>query len=372
MSHTTVPDPVKVLLWGKAAGRCQYAGCNKRLGRDDVTAWEFNFAYVAHIIADSPAGPRGDSKLSELLKAQISNLMLLCDAHHRLIDKAEVAEHPPEVLLRMKAEHEDRIDLVTDLQPERQTTLLLYGANIGANASPLTLAAARGAVLPHRYPCRLPIQLGLTGSESRDREAAFWTSEAENLRRQFEKLVRPRLDERSLASISLFAIAPQPLLILFGSMLTDIPETDVFQLHREPRTWAWLEDQRAVEFKLRAANTKGTGPVALVLSLSAKVARERVTAVLGKSSRIWELTIDTPSNDFLRSREQLRGFRSAMRAAYDRIKATVGDRVPLHVFPAAPVAVAVEVGRVRQPKADLPLVVYDSHEGVFSRALEIL
>lgn len=154
-------------------------------------------------------------------------------------------------------------------------------------------------------------------------------------------------------------------------MLTDIPETDVFQLHREPRTWAWLEGQRAVEFKLRAANTKGSGPVALVLSLSAKVARERVTAVLGKSSRIWELTIDTPSNDFLKSREQLRSFRAAMRAAYDKIKATVGEGVPLHVFPAAPVAAAVEVGRVRQPKADLPLVVYDSHEGVFSRALEI-
>lgn len=371
MSHTSVPERVKILLWGKAAGRCQYAGCNKHLGRDELTDFEFNFAYVAHIIADSPDGPRGHAELSELLKADITNLMLLCDFHHRLVDKGDVAGHPREVLEKMKADHEDRIDLLTDLQRERQTTLLLYGANIGANASPLTLAAARGAVLPDRYPCRLPITLGLTGSESRDREAAFWTTEAENLRRQFEKLVRPRLDDRSLAPVSLFAIAPQPLLMLVGSMLTDLPETDVFQLHREPRTWAWFEDQRAIQFRLRAANTKGTGPAALVLSLSATVARERVTAVLGKSSRIWELTIDTPSNDFLKSREQLRGFRAAMRAAYDKIKATVGEGVPLHVFPAAPVAAAVEVGRVRQPKADLPLVVYDSHEGVFSKALEI-
>ncbi len=371
MSHTSIPERVKLLLWGRAAGRCQYAGCNQRLGRDGLTDYEFNFAYVAHIIADSPDGPRGHPELSELLKAEISNLMLLCDVHHRLIDKAEVAAHQPEVLKRMKAEHEDRIDLVADLQPERQTTLVLYGANIGMNASPLTLPAARAAVLPDRYPCRVPITLGLTGSESRDREAAFWTTEAENLRRQFEKLVRPRLSERSLAALSLFAIAPQPLLMLVGSMLTDIPETHVFQLHREPRTWNWLEDHGAVQFKLRAANNQGTGPVALVLSLSASVALDRVTSVLGKSARIWELTIDMPSNDFLKSREQLAGFRLAMRAAYDEIKATVGEGVPLHVFPAAPVAVAVEVGRVRQPKADLPLVVYDSHEGVFSKALEI-
>lgn len=371
MSHTSIPERVKLLLWGNAAGRCQYAGCNQRLGRDGLTDHEFNSAYVAHIIADSPDGPRGQPELSEHLKAEISNLMLLCDVHHRLIDKAEVAAHPPEVLQRMKAEHEDRIDVVTDLQPERQTTLLLYGANIGMNASPLTLAAARRAVLPERYPCRLPITLGLTGSESRDREAAFWTTEAENLRRQFEKLVRPRLNERSLAPLSLFAIAPQPLLMLVGSMLTDIPETDVFQLHREPRTWNWLDDDDSVQFKLRAANKKGTGPAALVLSLSATVARERVTAVLGRSSRIWELTIDTPSNDFLKSRQHLAEFRRAMRAAYDEIKANVGEGVALHVFPAAPVAAAVEVGRVRQPKADLPLVVYDSHEGAFSRVLEI-
>ncbi|MFT3840763.1 MAG: HNH endonuclease [Myxococcaceae bacterium] len=371
MSVTTVPAGIRLLLWGKAAGRCEYRGCNHRLGRDAVTGAEFNSAYVAHIVADSADGPRGDPKLSEILKAEISNLMLLCDVHHRLIDIGDVAGHPVELLQQMKAEHEERIDLVADLQVQRRTTLLLYGANIGANASPLTLTAAKGAVLPLRYPCPLPITLGLTGSESRDREPTFWASEAENLRRQFEKLVRPRLNDRSLSPISLFAIAPQPLLMLVGSMLTDIPETDVFQLHREPQTWSWLEDHRAVEFKLRASNKKGTGPAALVLSLSAKVARERVTSVLGKSSRIWELTVDAPSNDFLRSREQLRSFRSAMRATYDEIKATIGEAEHLHVFPAAPVAVAVEVGRVRQPKADVSLFVYDSHQGVFSRALEI-
>ncbi len=371
MSHTSIPDRVKILLWGKAAGRCQYAGCNQRLGRDGITDSEFNFAYVAHIIADSPDGPRGHPKLSALLKAEISNLMLLCDVHHRLVDKADVAGHPPDVLQKMKADHEDRIDLVTDIHPERQTTLVLYGANIGENASPLTVAAAKGAVLPYRYPCRLPITLGLTGSEARDREAAFWVSEAENLRRQFEKLIRPRLNDGSLSPVSLFAIAPQPLLMLFGSLLTDIPETDVFQLHREPRTWKWLDAQPSVEFKLTPPTGDATGPAALVLSLSATVAKERVTRTLGPSARVWELTIDTPSNDFLKSREHLSAFRGAMRGAYNQIKATVGEGAPLHVFPAAPVAAAVEVGRVRQPKADLPLVVYDSHEGVFSKALEI-
>ncbi|HEY0882740.1 MAG TPA: SAVED domain-containing protein, partial [Archangium sp.] len=185
--------------------------------------------------------------------------------------------------------------------------------------------------------------------------------------------VRPRLNERTLGSISLFAIAPQPLLVLLGSLMTDIPDTDVFQLHREPRTWKWLDDDGPSShvFKLKPPRKKGTGPVALVLSLSAPIAQDRVVRALGPSARVWELTIDAPDNDFLRSREQLAAFRRTMRAAYNRIKTSVGDGVPLHVFPAAPVAINVEVGRVRQPKADLPLVVYDSHEGTFTKALEI-
>ena len=95
MSVTSVPEKVRTRLWGKAAGRCQYEGCNKPLWIDELTKFEFNQSYVAHIIADKPGGPRGDTELSELLKADISNLMLMCDTHHRLIDKEDIAGHPP-------------------------------------------------------------------------------------------------------------------------------------------------------------------------------------------------------------------------------------------------------------------------------------
>ena len=84
-----IPTHIKYLLWGKSTGRCQYFGCNKKLYTDPLTNEEYNIAYHAHIIADSPEGPRGDIELSEEYCADISNLMLLCDAHHRLVDKAK-------------------------------------------------------------------------------------------------------------------------------------------------------------------------------------------------------------------------------------------------------------------------------------------
>ncbi len=67
MSVVRIPEKGKIRLWGKSAGRCQYPGCNKILWRDCLNKVEFNTAYIAHIIADKPSGPRGDIKLSKIL-----------------------------------------------------------------------------------------------------------------------------------------------------------------------------------------------------------------------------------------------------------------------------------------------------------------
>src|SRR5690606_22049159 len=113
MSVSSIPPDVRTRLWGKAAGRCQYRGCNTPLWIDGLTKAEFNSSYLAHIIADKPNGPRGDAVLSPQLSKDISNIMLLCDVHHRLIDKKDVAGHSIELLKEMKAEHEKRIALIT-------------------------------------------------------------------------------------------------------------------------------------------------------------------------------------------------------------------------------------------------------------------
>jgi hypothetical protein len=76
MSVSNIQESVKLRLWGKAAGRCQYEGCGKPLWRDDLTQAEFNTAYIAHIIAEKPSGPRGDAVLSEKLGSDLSNSLL--------------------------------------------------------------------------------------------------------------------------------------------------------------------------------------------------------------------------------------------------------------------------------------------------------
>ena len=51
MSRNKAPSDNTVrILCGKAAGMCEFEGCNKRLFYDNVTLAEFNNAFVAHIV----------------------------------------------------------------------------------------------------------------------------------------------------------------------------------------------------------------------------------------------------------------------------------------------------------------------------------
>ncbi len=78
----SVRPTTRQILWAKAAGRCQYRGCNRDLIGDLIAGKEdAQFGFVAHIVADAQDGPRGDHVRSRLLADDVANLMLLCHPH---------------------------------------------------------------------------------------------------------------------------------------------------------------------------------------------------------------------------------------------------------------------------------------------------
>lgn len=388
MNIELMPDPVPAkatrtnalsersrrVLWARAAGRCQYTGCNKSLIGDLISgAEDKNFGFVAHIVADTPTGPRGDIVRSALLSDDVANLLLMCYVHHKLIDVDAVPEHPEDRLLAMKAAHEARIDIVSAIQEDRASHVLRYAAGIGSHESPIRYEDVSAAMLPSRYPVegRHTIDLELRGLERRDHESAFWTIQRDNLARQFGKRVTERVQARDVHHLSVFALAPQPLLIELGRLLGDIVPADVYQLHREPKGWRWAEDTDPISFAVRRA-ARSTGPVALILALSATVNDDRVTAVLGSDAAIWSIEAPAPHNDIMRRRGDLAEFRRLLRSMFNEIKARHGESAHIHLFPALPVSAAVEVGRVWMPKADLPFTVYDQNrERGFVQTLSI-
>lgn len=356
----TIKPEVTAMLWGRAAGRCEFWGCNTPLWKSTVTQEKVNRAQRAHIYAFSGNGPRGHKGISAAALNDFDNLMLVCHGCHQKIDQhGDGGRYPASLLQQWKLAHERRIEIVTGIDPAKKSTVVLYGANVGDHKSPLQFTDAAQALFPRLHPAEdRAIQLGTINSSFTDRSPAFWTLEAENLRTHFERRVRERITNGEVNHISVFALAPQPLLILLGSLMIDISNAEVFQRHREPQTWSWPDRARAVKFTLDEPKSF-TGKPALILALSAAVTDDRITDVLGADTSIWRVTVPNPNTDLIKSRSHLSSFRSFIRPLLDRIKERHGQTTPLHVFPVVGVSVAVEMGRVRMPKAHMPWQIYD-------------
>ena len=372
MSVSYIPEKIKILLWGKSAGRCQYRGCNTSLYRDDLTQAEFNQCYIAHIVADSPNGPRGHITRSEELKQNLNNLMLLCDTHHRLVDRVEIENHPEEVLLLMKKEHEDRIDLITGIHHNLKSEIIIYKASIGNNPVMMTYDSLKEFVIPEKYPARnAATDLSLSNSTSVDSRKTFWELQLENLDDQFKDQILPKVRKSELSHLSLFAMAPIPLLIKLGTYLNDIQQLDVRQKRRNPDTWKFDDDLHTDYNILLAPDVKRH--VALKIELSDSITDERIVKVLGEDVSIYSINIENPDNDFVKSRKQIIEFGEKMKEAFREIKKIHGQDMVLNVFPAMPISLAVQLGRVWMPKADLSMRIFDQNyvSGGFIETFEI-
>jgi len=374
MSVSYIKQETKFILWGKSAGRCQYEGCNNPLYFDILTKAEFNSSYIAHIIADKPNGPRGDKVLSEKYKSDISNLMLLCDDHHRLIDKKEVEEHPIKRLKKMKKDHEDRIFMLSGISKEKESHVILYGANIGEHNSFLGYKQAYQAMIPQYYPTlNGDIRLGLINSSLEDDSKEYWDFETKNLIQKFQQKVVPLTESDNIQNYSIFGLAPQPLLIKLGSLLFDIVNVEVYNPQKEPKTWKWKKGNGEANFFKLIKPQKNQKQIALVFSLSGTVNDDRITSVLGYDCSIWKITIEKPNNDFMKYKNHLEQFRKISRNVLDLIKKEHGEKAKINIFPAMLPSTAIEFGRVWNPKADLPLTIYDQNRkhGGFIKTIEI-
>ena len=348
-------------LWARAAGRCQFSGCNTLLYKSAVTQETVNLAQKAHIYAFSEKGPRGWGPFKTGLTKlnDISNLMLMCHGCHRKIDQdGGSILYPADLLMLWKTEHEQRVEIVAGIAPEKKSHIVLYGANIGSEKSPLVYHACVAAMFPQRYPAtERPVLLSMN-SELKDSSPQYWQAESQHLLKAFQRKILSPIEDDSCKHFSLFTLAPQPLLIQLGALLTDKMDVDTYQLHREPKGWSWQDCQDDFDYIIREPD-HFDGIPALIVSLSDHVSCERITRVIGEDASIWEITLERPHNDFMQAKQQLSLFRRHLRSLVVEIKRAHGEATPLHIFPVMPVSCAIEFGRARMSKADMPWLIYD-------------
>lgn len=360
-----IGTPVERELWGRSAGRCQFDGCNKPLYKSPVTQERVNIAEKAHIYSFSKDGPRGWGPLITNRSAlnDIENLLLVCHDCHKTIDADKNgAKYSADLLQTWKRRHEARIFTVSGVCPTKKSFVTFYGSNIGEQSSPIQIADAMTAMFPDWYPAEeTPIGLSMSCSHE-DRSADFWKTESEHLKRIFERQIAPRILNGTEAHFSVFALAPQPLLIQLGALFTDKVSVEVYQPIREPKTWNRQPHPEDFAFTIEEPD-RFDHPPALVLSMSDDISSSRITSVVGDQVSIWRLSVTNghQHNDAIRSADQLAQFRTILRKLMVSIKKVHGNTTPLRIFPCMPVSCAIELGRIRMPKADMTWQIFDQN-----------
>lgn len=112
----SVPLPELKALLLKSGNRCAFPNCGKVLFKDGDTPEDaVNRSEVAHIVAQREDGPRGKYPLPMEERDKESNLILLCEEHHHLVDdKTKVPYFTVERLRQLKEDHEARIQMAVD------------------------------------------------------------------------------------------------------------------------------------------------------------------------------------------------------------------------------------------------------------------
>ena len=166
--------------------------------------------------------------------------------------------------------------------------------------------------------------------------------------------------------ISLFGLAPMPLLVKLGTLLNEKYSVDVYQKHRNPDNWCSLKESTEKFIVNRPEETKT--PV-LILSLSDSIIG-RIEHLYGNNASIWEVTVQNPNMDMMRTKEQLETYKKIIRDLLNEIsQASTFPSINVHM--AVPVSCAIELGRVWMPKPHKSLVLFDYRNYVENKTITI-
>lgn len=343
------------MLWGVSAGICEFKGCTNKLYLHHITKEKINFSEKAHIYAFSKGGKR-----YSLLKARskindIDNLMLLCEKCHKLID-SEDTDYSAEELLEMKKEHEDRVARLVCIKPDLQSEIIIYNANIANSSLRISEYVAKSTIIPEHYPAR---DLSINFSPDLklfDSDENYWQTMLQHLERkwsEYESIVRDK-------HISLFAIAPQPLLFKLGTLLNRGYNVSVRQAQENIEDWKWRSNEKTISPRMEiVSNVREVNEVIITFEITAKLSIEEIREEFG-NGQIYRILVNEPNAKSIKSEYDLQTIIALYRDCLSEIREKFGKEVIVKLVPIAPASISIEAGR-QTMKGDPKIFIYDRH-----------
>lgn len=228
---------IKRKVMDDSHGRCMFRGCGQRLDVDGLTGYDGNYGYLAHNIASSTKGPRGTLYLSHLLSNAASNVLLLCDIHHRLVDRIASSYYPAPLLTKMREEHVYLCNKLLDALNYTPVDIFFipWGVNSQHVEKPNSVAISKSlSVFEHRASDYI-ISVNSGASESMDSDNSF----EENASRYIEKCVNKIHDRTEGSGAAVFVLGPTFALIGFGAKFGNKSKLMPMLRYRDASSWMW-------------------------------------------------------------------------------------------------------------------------------------
>lgn len=373
-----IKESVRNALWARTAGRCTI--CNRRLLGDQRTyLHSVLLAELAHNIGATggDGSPRSkDNDGVDDTEAE-ENLLLLCHDCHKIIDDPDHIDFfPPEKLRQIKESFEQRIEMVTESGGLTRTAALRVGCLIRGS---LAMASQReiaetllavnylGLVETQRsgdFTCRINGYAGGRG---------FWDAAQQSIDDAMAQ-VRHAVDNGDVEHISVFAIAPVPLLVYLGWHLGDKTPTRLFQKHRDQFVgWSWIDQGEPVEFEVASSDEDTSAEdVLLVCALTSEVKSAALPAAVDGVPVIEVRPVgDSPRPTLLSHEQSLANFAEQWRTALATAEARFPNAKRWHLVASAPVTASIEAGRSFVRDIHPAVTVYERTDEAYTSVLVV-
>jgi hypothetical protein len=267
-----------------------------------------------------------------------------------MIDK-EAQLYPAERLLAWKAEHEAWVQGVTE--PFRQDipwTMIVQDEEnrIDVKEAKQALGAGKRAAAVE--------EIGISPAQQ------GWEAAARRQEQRIERILTNTPAERRRFAV--FSMTRIPLAVQLGYLLSDRAHSQCYHYHRQRGSWSWLTEGQEEKLELRRVwrrLRKGSGPVCVRVSLSARVEFDDVSKVLTPAVDV-EIAAERQSVYWLRREDQL----LQLAQVYQRTLREIRERTvtnSIHLFYAGPAAGAVCFGQAYNPRMNPPVQLYEYRRG---------
>lgn len=164
---------------------------------------------------------------------------------------------------------------------------------------------------------------------------------------------------------AIFSIAPIPLIVHLGFLLSDSVLVRCYKFHIDTKSWMWPDvDPQNVDLDIHVGGLpeetiEDECDVLIRISLSARVGEHETDEVVPGLPVQVDVSVDRPSRVWIRRPEQLDRIAAVFRRVLEEIRLKVPHCQHIHLFYAGPAPGAVVIGQQINPRMNPPVHVYE-------------